>query len=128
MTLAARIRRLPLAHDLAAAADLRASLPGFAPEIMELLAATAGCSPYLRGLMLREAAWLEDAVADPEAALDGALAAPGAAAWDDLPAALRQAKRRIALLAGICDLGGVWALETVTGALTGLPTRRCTWP
>ncbi len=118
MTLAARIRRLPLAHDPAAAADLRASLPGLGPETMELLAATAGCSPYLRGLMLREALWLEGAATDPEAALEGALAAPAAAAWDDLPAALRQAKRRVALLAGLCDLGGVWTLAEVTGALT----------
>jgi glutamate-ammonia-ligase adenylyltransferase len=120
MTLADRIRRLPLAHDPAAAADLRASLPGLEPALLDLMAATAGCSPYLRGLMQREALWLPEATADPEAALDAALAAAGRAEWDALPAALRQAKRRVALLAGLCDLGGVWPLETVTGALTRL--------
>ncbi|MBC7736069.1 MAG: glutamine-synthetase adenylyltransferase, partial [Candidatus Saccharibacteria bacterium] len=33
---------------------------------------------------------------------------------------LRRAKRRVALWTGLCDLGGVWDLEAVTGALTDL--------
>ncbi len=36
----------------------------------------------------------------------------------ELAGALRQAKRRMALLTGLMDLGGVWTLEVVTGALT----------
>lgn len=123
MTLAARITRLPIAFDRTAALDLRAELPGFAPEVMELLAGTAGCSPYLRGLMQREADWLREAVDQPEAALDRALAAPDGVGIDALPLALREAKRRVALLAALCDLGGVWSLEQVTGALTRLADR-----
>ncbi len=123
MSLAARIRRLPLAHDPAAAADIRAALPGFAPEVAALCAASAACSPYLRGLILREADWLAEAVADPEAALDAVLTAAGAGAPDALPVALRQAKRRVALVAALCDLGGVWPLEGVTDALTRLADR-----
>ncbi|HOZ33474.1 MAG TPA: glutamine-synthetase adenylyltransferase, partial [Tabrizicola sp.] len=123
MTLAARITRQPIPFDPAAAADVRAGLPGFDPEMSGLLAATAGCSPYLRGLMLREADWLPEAVADPEAALAVVLAGCEGLAADALPLALRQAKRRVALLAALCDLGGVWPLEAVTGALTGLADR-----
>ena len=120
MTLAARLTRLPIAFALAAAADLRAELSGFTPQMMDLLAATAGCSPYLRGLMLREADWLRAAVEAPEAALDATLAAADALTAEALPLALRQAKRRVALLAALCDLGGAWSLEAVTGALTRL--------
>ena len=123
MTLASRITRQPIAFDPAAAADLRGSLPDLGAEVSGLLAATAGCSPYLRGLMLREAAWLAEAVADPEAALQAVLAGPETAAPDALPQALRSAKRRVALLTALCDLGGVWPLETVTGALTMLADR-----
>jgi [glutamine synthetase] adenylyltransferase / [glutamine synthetase]-adenylyl-L-tyrosine phosphorylase len=120
MTLAARITRTPIPFDPAAAADLRADLPGFAPEVMDLLSATAACSPYLRGLMLREADWLREAVEAPEAACDATLAAADGLPAEALPLALREAKRRIALLAALCDLGGVWPLEKVTGALTRL--------
>jgi glutamate-ammonia-ligase adenylyltransferase len=120
MTFSSRITRLPIPFDVAAAADIRANLPDLGPEIMALISATAGCSPYLRGLMLREADWLPEALANPEAALDAVLAAPAEAAPDALALALRQAKRRVALLAALCDLGGVWPLEMVTGALTRL--------
>ncbi|MCX7288071.1 MAG: glutamine-synthetase adenylyltransferase [Rhodobacterales bacterium] len=121
--LSSRLRRLPLAHDPGAAADMRRTLPAFAPEIMDLLATTASCSPYLRALMLREAAWLPQAVSAPEAALEDTLSALGAVALEALPDALRKAKRRVALLVALCDLGGVWPLETVTGALTRLADR-----
>jgi glutamate-ammonia-ligase adenylyltransferase len=123
MRLAARITRLPRAHDPAAAADLRAGLPDLGPEVMALLAATAGCSPYLRDLMRREAEWLAEAAADPEAALAAAIDGPGSARPEALAAALRQAKRRVALVTALCDLGGVWPLDQVTGALTGLADR-----
>lgn len=120
MTLAARITRLPLPYEPAAAADLRADLSGFAPEVMDLMAATAACSPYLRDLMLRERDWLRAAVEAPEAALEATLAVAKGASAEALPLALRQAKRRVALLAALCDLGGVWRLDQVTGALTRL--------
>src|SRR5690606_32790070 len=39
---------------------------------------------------------------------------------DALGPGLRRAKARVALLVALADLGGVWPLEEVTGALTGL--------
>jgi glutamate-ammonia-ligase adenylyltransferase len=123
MRLAQRITRLPIAFDAEAAADTRASLPDLGPELGTLLAAVAGCSPYLRGLSLREAGWLAEADADPEAAVAAVLAAVADQPLDLLPAALRQAKRRVALVTALCDLGGVWPLAQVTGTLTRLADR-----
>ncbi|MFO1202698.1 MAG: glutamine-synthetase adenylyltransferase [Tabrizicola sp.] len=120
MTLASRITRQPIPFDPAAAADLRAELSGFSPAVIDLMAATAACSPYLRGLMLREADWLREAVEAPEAALDATLSAADGLPAEALPLALREAKRRVALLAALCDVGGAWPLEQVTGALTRL--------
>ena len=83
------------------------------------MAAAAGCSPYLKGLMLREAGWLRDALDEaPEAALAGVVAGVAGLTNDSLGNALRQAKRRVGLLVALADLGGVWGLEAVTGALT----------
>ena len=56
----------------------------------------------------------------PETAIERELEALEDLALDVLGKGLRCAKRRVALLAGLADLGGVWPLETVTGALTDL--------
>ena len=120
-TLAEAISRAPIPHDpdrAAEAAELFADQPG---AVRELLAGTAGCSGYLGGLMRREAEWLREALAaPPEETLEAVLAAPTRA---EAGPALRRAKRRAALLAGLADLGGVWELGQVTGALTRLADR-----
>ena len=120
MSLASRITRQPIPFDRPAAEDFRLGLSGFVPQVQDLMVATAGCSPYLRGLMQREAEWLRGAVEAPEAALEAELAGLDGVAVDLLPMALRAAKRRIAALSALCDLGGVWPLELVTGSLTRL--------
>ncbi|MEZ5752949.1 MAG: glutamine-synthetase adenylyltransferase [Paracoccaceae bacterium] len=118
---ASRLTRSPLAFDPDAGADARARFADQPPEVQELLAGTAGCSPFLKSLMEREDAWLREALAGaPEDALEGVLAALVPDAPAATGSALRQAKRRIALLAGLADLGGVWRLEDVTTALTRL--------
>ncbi|MBP9183234.1 MAG: hypothetical protein KBF78_08895, partial [Fuscovulum sp.] len=71
MTLTARLTRQPLPHDPDAAADTARAFADLAPDLRGLLAATAGCSPYLKGLMAREADWLRAVEADtPEATLE----------------------------------------------------------
>ncbi|NPD15855.1 glutamine-synthetase adenylyltransferase [Xinfangfangia sp. D13-10-4-6] len=118
---ATRIIRQPIAFDPAAGAEVAAEFGDLAPELRDLMGQSAGCSPYLRGLMEREADWIRAALSGaPELALASLLSEPREAGLDTLGAALRQAKRRAALLAGLCDLGGVWSLEEVTGALTAL--------
>ena len=121
MTFAARITRSPIPFEADPAEEIGTVFADLAPELRALVAGTAGCSPYLRDLALREADWLRDALAQPpEAVLADALAAATGETDAALRVALRTAKRRIALLAGLADLGGVWSLEEVTGALTAL--------
>ncbi|WP_112309382.1 [protein-PII] uridylyltransferase family protein [Pseudogemmobacter bohemicus] len=121
LAFAARITRQPIAFDPAAGAEARAEFADLGPGVAALIGGAAGCSPYLTGLLSREAEWIRQALSGaPEAALASLLAEPREAGLDTLGAALRQAKRRAALLAGLCDLGGVWQLNEVTGALTAL--------
>jgi len=124
MSFAGRLTRLPLPHDPEAGAEMRAACADLGPALADLLAGAAGSSPYLRQLMQREADWLRPALAgSPEAALAGALALIPSAVEVPPGPALHRAKRRVALLTGLADLGGVWALEEVTGALTALADR-----
>ena len=100
---------------------MAARLSDLPDDLRALCAGTAGCSPYLRMLMEREQDWLRGALNDvPEKAVQAELAALGDVALPDLSDRLRRAKRRVALLAALADLGGVWSLDDVTGALTDL--------
>ncbi|VAW03525.1 Glutamate-ammonia-ligase adenylyltransferase [hydrothermal vent metagenome] len=118
MDFASRITRSPRAYDIEQGAELRALFPGLGKDLINLLEATAGCSPYLKSLAEKESVWLIPAFDDPEAAMQAEFASLAGVAADQLGSALRQAKRRVALLAGLADLAGVWPLETVTGTLT----------
>ncbi|KPP87278.1 MAG: glutamate-ammonia-ligase adenylyltransferase GlnE [Rhodobacteraceae bacterium HLUCCA08] len=120
MSFAARITRAPRPFEPERGAEGRALFAEAAPEVAQLIEGTAGSSPFLLGLMHKEAAWLTAALDDPERALEAELAAIAEMAPDALPAGLRRAKRRVALLVGLADLGGVWPLEQVTAALTRL--------
>ena len=124
MSFAARLTRCPIPFDPEAGAEARARFPELPAEVRDLVAGTAGCSPFLKGLLDLEAAWIGPALAAaPEAALVAELAALDTVALGGLGSALRRAKRRLALLVALADLGGVWALDEVTGALTGLADR-----
>ncbi len=122
MTLfSSRLTRQPLIHDRAAAQDIAATFADMPPEVRDLLASTASCSPFLKGLMRHEGDWLRAALSiPPEQALDQIMADIAPLALDQLPGGLRRAKRRVALLTALADLGGVWRLEEVTAALTHL--------
>ena len=118
----ARLTRCPLPFDRDAGREARAAVPGLPPELGDLVEGTAGCSPFLRGLTLRHAEWLAEALSGPpEAALEAILASE--APLSELGPALRLAKARVALLVALADLGGVWDLQAVTGALTRLADR-----
>ncbi|MDE0589764.1 glutamine-synthetase adenylyltransferase [Halocynthiibacter sp. C4] len=121
MTFASRMTRSPIPYDLERSKDALACVPELAPEFADLVAGAGGCSPYLLHLMTREGDWLAEALAgSPEDALAKVFEDVRATAPDELGVALRVAKRRVALLAGLADLAGVWQLEDVTGALTDL--------
>ena len=124
----------PLPADPDAASRLRqrfgdldtAGSPGLPPEVeARVLDALGGNSPYLADLALREAGTLRQVLgAGPDAAVADALAAltrmSASAPRAAVAAALRQAKRRVALAVALADLGGSWSLEQVTAALSDL--------
>lgn len=116
----ARITRVPRAFDDARAREGVAAVEGAGAATRDLIAGAAGTAPYLHGLILREGAWLAGALEAPAAALASELARVDGLEARDLDDGLRQAKRRVALLSALCDLGGVWSLEDVTGALSRL--------
>ncbi|MEH6834513.1 MULTISPECIES: glutamine-synthetase adenylyltransferase [Falsihalocynthiibacter] len=121
MTFQNRMTRAPIPFDLDRGIDARAALPDVTGPLGDLIAGAAGCSPYLFSLMCREAEWISPALnGAPEEALALALDDLKALAPDEMAAGLRRGKRRIALLAGLADLAGVWDLAQVTQALTDL--------
>ncbi|MDV4166671.1 glutamine-synthetase adenylyltransferase [Rhodovulum sp. FJ3] len=119
MTLETMIRRVPLVFDPDCGTDVPDVLRTKTPPLSDLLAGTAGCSPYLKSLLHKEAAWLSAALGQPiEGAFDSILSDVSGLTLDQLPVHLRQAKRRAALWIALADLSGAWDLEQVTGALT----------
>ncbi|MDP5216012.1 glutamine-synthetase adenylyltransferase [Ruegeria sp. 2205SS24-7] len=118
MTGSLEITRLPLAFDPDLGAEARALVPGLSDDHAQLIAGTGGSSPYLKGLIEKEADWLPQALSTPDNAMQAEMAACRALPPDQLKPGLRQAKRRIALLTALGDLSGAWPLEKVTTALT----------
>ncbi|MEO0655659.1 MAG: glutamine-synthetase adenylyltransferase, partial [Pseudomonadota bacterium] len=118
---ASRITRSPRPYDPDRGAEAQALFPDLQPELRAVIAGAGGCSPYLKSLMEREAQWAAVALTlAPETALEAVLAEAATLDGPQVAKGLRQAKRRVALLAGLADLAGVWTLEDVTGALTRL--------
>lgn len=118
MTFESRMTRFPRPFDSDRAEDAFGYLPAAPVGLVPLIKGAGGCSPYLLDLMKKEADWIIPAFDDPEAAFKGVLAEVAALSVDQLSSGLRRAKRRVALLTGLADLGGVWPLETVTQALS----------
>ncbi len=96
-----------------------AGLPMTSGAAADLIRGMAGCSPYLSGLIKRDTSWLEAALdRPPEDSLAALLSDTAALQAADVGPGLRALKRKVALLVALADLGGVWTLEQVTGALT----------
>jgi glutamate-ammonia-ligase adenylyltransferase len=105
-----------------ALAPLRALLAE--QPVRDLLAGIFGASPYLTGLIERDAAGLMHMLMEaPEAhfaglclTLEASIAATSATS--DVMRALRRFKNAVALLAALADAGGVWPVMTVTRRLS----------
>ncbi len=117
MTFSNRITRSPTAHDRDHGQAAVQALAVTGP-LADVVAGAAGCSPYLNTLMTREAAWIAAAFDAPEVAVEDEFARLRDVPLSDLEVQLRLAKRRIALLTALADLGGVWDLAQVTRVLT----------
>ena len=123
-TLGARMRPCGPVIDARAAARVREALGG--AEAIEAawpaLAPVFGASPSLAGLARRYPGRLASLLEiDPGARLSDMLARAAAVALGEPQAAstaLRRLKAELHLLTALGDLGGVWGLDAVTGALT----------
>ncbi len=121
MTFTSSLTRSPLPYDIDRAREVEEQFRDLPDALRELIANSASASPYFYDLITREADWLRGAlVKEPDAVIAELLAAVRDLALGDLVAGLRAAKRRVAIYAGLADLGGVWSLMEVTGALTQL--------
>lgn len=119
MSLISRISRAPIPFEPDHGQSILELYPDAPEPVAALLMGTAGCSPYLRGLLQREADWLQSVWTDTtENILSGIRSEVKGANFDTLAADLRRAKRHTALLVALADLGGVWTLSQVTNALT----------
>ena len=120
---------IPIAYDPQHAADVLQSLSKDGPKALgdesfrKLLEATAGNSPYLARVMLREKSFLDEIQNTPPDELLVALnnEVLGIAAETDIKVAMRRlrvAKRKAALTIALADIAGLYDLDAVTGALT----------
>ncbi len=93
---------------------------------MPLLGPLLAEAPYLFDLAQKHAAWLGEAIMlGPDAAFAGIIAdvvAAGASAEtdEDLAPVMRKGKGRVALLAAVAELGGLWTTAQSTAALSDL--------
>ena len=93
------------------------------PAVTALLRSLGGNSPYLADLAVRESATLRAIVATgPDqvvaAALNELASVTPQTRRDRVAAAMRRAKRVVALATAIADIGGIWPLERITGTLS----------
>jgi glutamate-ammonia-ligase adenylyltransferase len=96
------------------------------PQGKRLLASIFGNSPFLSGIAVKEPAFLTRVVEEGANPLFAEIAAAIERPADlgenitALMRRLRNAKRQVALVAGVAELVGVWSLEEQTGALSRL--------
>ena len=134
-----RITQAPRVHDAARGADslqsLTQSLAGNpelvpavalteAPKVRKLLLGVFAGSPYVTSLALRDPALLTECLLrDPDRHLDDACRVLTAEVGQaptiaEVMVLLRSFKRRIALLTGLADFGGVWTTEATFAAMS----------
>jgi glutamate-ammonia-ligase adenylyltransferase len=117
--MAADLEALASGEDGAALASVLAAHP----KARDLVVGAASNAPYLRDLAFRDADRLSRVLADPPEARIAALAGGLSAIRPDEASVMRDvrvAKQEAALAIALADLGGVWSVAEVTGALTDL--------
>jgi glutamate-ammonia-ligase adenylyltransferase len=119
MTFTKRITQAPIPHNSERGADARAALVGAPSEFLALIEGAAGSSTFIAGLIQKYTDWVQGlADISPEDELASLLSQANELDPANLGPGLRQLKQKLALLTALADLGGVWELEHVTGALT----------
>ena len=120
----ARLTRCPRAFDAERGQSAVDDLAGLHADLVPLVAGAVGSSDHFADLLRREGGWLVE-VADrtPEDVFAALLSEEAPTEQNPLMTHLRQQKARVSLLIGLADLGGIWSLEEVTGALTRFADR-----
>ncbi len=113
-----------LRERFAERSEAAAALAG-TPSGAALLAAVGGGSPFLSDLAIREhATVLRFAAHGADVVLADAMAelqaVPPTGSRTAVAAAMRRAKRQVALTTALADLSGAWSLAAVTSAISGL--------
>ncbi len=95
------------------------------PAVAAMLRCLGGNSPYLADLAIRESISLRAiATGGPDQVVDATLkelkGIVPATRRDKVAAAMRRAKRIVALATAVADIGGIWTLERVTATLSDL--------
>ena len=120
----------PIDPARAAAAHAAMANDGEGGALAALAGEMAGASPFLARLLEREADWLRSVAGKPpRAALYASLRSLDAVATDapeqEVAAALRDVRERVALLVALADCGGLWGVEAVTRALSDHADASC---
>ena len=118
MHFATAITEAPDVYDYDVYEEIKLQFGGVEPDLRHLLGAVASVSPFLADLVRKEDAWLRRRLDTCE--IDHPVEIENT---HDLGAALRRAKRRLALWTALCDLSGIWQVEQVCGTLTDFADR-----
>ncbi|MER5172572.1 glutamine-synthetase adenylyltransferase [Thioclava kandeliae] len=119
MSFTSRLTRLPIVVDQERADTVVALYQGLPPEVMALVEGVSGTSPFLATLLERERDWLGPYLErNPEDAIRAEFDRLPEVAPPEMGVELRRAKRRVALIIALADLGGIWGLEEVTRTLS----------
>ncbi|MEM6311448.1 MAG: glutamine-synthetase adenylyltransferase [Pseudomonadota bacterium] len=125
MTTSQRLTAMPRAFDPEIGADVSALFADLDPDMRDLIGGAGGSAPYIADLLRREHGWLPIALDDPEAALAQCVQSLTPKSQKETATDLRAAKRQVALLTALMDLGGIWPLETVTAYLSQFAAKAC---
>ena len=126
MSFEANLTRCPRPFNVDRGTETAALVRGVSSSISGLIRGATGSSPYLASLVTKEANWIAAAFDCPEAAVEVELAECLSCGYDVVGTRLRQAKRRVALITGLADLGGTWPLEQVSATLSQFADTACT--
>ena len=115
-----QVKTAPTPYDPIRGAEARALFSGLPEGLLNLIEGVAGSSGYLSASIQRETDWLASIARAPIQESFQALLTFDTSSFQALSDSLRRAKRRGALLIALADIGGLWSLEQVTGALAEL--------
>ena len=118
MHFATAITECPDVYDRDVYDDITQQFGDMDPKLQHFLGAVASVSPFLTDLMRKEDAWLRERLDAIE--IDQSIEIEKT---DDIGAALRSAKRRVALWTALCDFSGIWQVEQVCATLTDFADR-----